>query len=74
MPCGKYRHAPWFVRETTHRSSMAGFVPWNVLRGMYHGLPMGHAVQFAVFFMEILGDTLDNVNRGCVYQRWPIIM
>ena len=24
-------------------------------------------------FMDILSDTLDNVNRGCVYRRWPII-
>ena len=26
------------------------------------------------FFMDILSDTLDNVNRGCVNRRWPIIM
>ena len=25
-------------------------------------------------FMDILSDTLDNMNRGCVYRRWPIRM
>ena len=23
--------------------------------------------------MEMLGDTLDNVDRGCVYQRYLIL-
>ena len=26
------------------------------------------------YFMDILRDTLDNMNRGCVYRRCPIIM
>ena len=25
------------------------------------------------YIMDMLGDTLDNVDRGCVYQRQPIL-
>ena len=34
-------HTSWFGRRATNRSSMDGFVPWNVFYGRYvKGLPL----------------------------------